>query len=93
MDILAQSKKRLEFFDRAIRLAHPAEKVVDSTECVSGIAGSKTSINPLHRPSHHKNKRTPTHRPIPGTTQQHPTISYNSADVGLPAIAAAASRR
>ena len=70
---LTQSKKCLfdpNFFDRAIRSAHPVEKV----DFFNGMRGSDYSIEKLfeaHCISHHSTKHTST--------------PYNSSDVGLTA--------
>ena len=72
--ILTQSKKCLfdpNFFDRAIRSAHPIEKV----DFFNGMRGSDGSIEKhfeAHRISHHPTKHTNT--------------PYNSSDAGLTAI-------
>ena len=77
--ILTQSKKCFfdpNFFERAIRSAHPVEKI----EFFNGMHGSDCSIKKVfepHRISHHPRKHTIT--------------PYNSSDAGLTAAAAAAA--
>ena len=67
-------------------------RLSDSTGRSSRKSQSKTCfLNPSHRPSHHK-KHPHAHTPIPDT-KYHTAVSYNSADSGLAAITAAASRR
>ena len=72
--ILTQSKKCLfdpNFFDRAIRSAHPVEKI----DLFNGMCGSDCSIErvfEVHRISHHPTRHTIT--------------PYNISDAGLAAI-------
>ena len=77
--ILTQSKKCFfdpNFFERAIRSAHPVEK----TDVFNGMYGSDSSIEKVfeaHRISRHPRKHTIT--------------PYNSSDAGLTATAAVAA--
>ena len=76
--------------DVRVGLLTTSKNVVDSTECASRVAQSKTFLSLWHRSSHHKN--THAHTTMPGSTQYPTTASTPAWLLSLLWILAASQR-